>query len=70
MSFLEDASVVQRVRGVVQIVNDGPVPMIPRNYSELRDWYSEVRSTHLTCASQLSTFSTVELSGSCANRTD
>jgi len=48
MLFSEDTSVVQSVRGVVQIVNDGPVPMIPRNYSELRDWYSEVKGTPLT----------------------
>ena len=48
MSFSKDASVVQSVRGVVQIVNDGSVPTIPRNYSELRDWYSKVKSTVLT----------------------
>jgi len=43
MDLLEarNTSVVQSVRGVIQIVNDGPVPTIPRNYSELRDWYSE-----------------------------
>ena len=43
MLFLEDMKVVQGVCGVVQIVNDGPVPIIPGNYSELRDWYSEVK---------------------------
>ena len=48
MPFSEDASVVQSVRGVVQIVNDGFVPTIPRNYSELRDWYSKVKGTVLT----------------------
>jgi len=35
------ASIVKTVRGVVQIVNDGPIPTIPRNYPELRDWYNE-----------------------------
>jgi len=35
------ASVVRTIRGVVQIVNDSTVPTIPRNYPELRDWYSE-----------------------------
>ena len=33
---------MQTVRGVVQIVNDGSVPTIPRHYPELKDWYSEV----------------------------
>jgi len=32
---------MQAVRGVVQIVDDGSVPIIPRNYPELRDWYRE-----------------------------
>lgn len=30
------------VRGVVQIVNEDPIPTIPRNCPELKDWYSEV----------------------------
>ncbi|KAF9782541.1 histone deacetylase clr3 [Thelephora terrestris] len=38
---MRSASVMQKTRGVVQIANEGPVPTIPRNYPELRDWYSE-----------------------------
>ena len=62
---------MQSVRGVVQIVNDGPVPTIPRNYSELRDWYSEVNGTNLfNHIFQLLTLSMVEFSGFRANRAD
>lgn len=62
---------MQSVRGVVQIVNDGPVPTIPRNYPELRDWYSEVNDMIL-CSHifRLITLSMVELPGFRANRTD
>jgi len=62
---------MQSVRGVVQIVNDRPVPTIPRNYSELRDWYSEVNGTLLRIQTfQLLTLPMVEFSGFRANCTD
>lgn len=35
------ASIMQIVCGVVQIVHEDPIPTIPRNCPELRDWYSE-----------------------------
>lgn len=38
---MRSPSIVQNVRGVVQIVKEGPVPTIPRNCSELGDWYRE-----------------------------